>query len=142
AHFVALQSGGKIQLAPDALDALVEETWPGNIRELKSRVDIALAIVAARKDRFLKRTDFDFGTKKRPIVNQSSKVEFKEEPELNAAVYESSLRELDRRLVQRALKNHHGDVGLAAIQLGLSTPTMYRKIKDLGVKKDVRVSLA
>ncbi len=134
-HFVNLASSGRVQIATDALDAIADENWPGNIRELKSRIDIALAIVASRQDRFLRKTDFEFGTKKRstslsPNVRSSS-----EDLPMNAETYNETLRGLEKKLLEQALGENQGDVGVTAHQIGLSTPTLYRKIRDLGVRK-------
>jgi transcriptional regulator with PAS, ATPase and Fis domain len=46
----------------------------------------------------------------------------------------ASLKDAELRLIERALQAHHGNLSKAAIALGISRPTLYRKIESYGIK--------
>jgi DNA-binding NtrC family response regulator len=46
----------------------------------------------------------------------------------------ASLKDAEVRLIERALLSHNGNLSKAAISLGISRPTLYRKIESYGIK--------
>jgi two-component system NtrC family response regulator len=114
----AAQSG-KTGLAfrPEALRAMQQHSWPGNVRELQNRVRRAVIMSEG----------------KRLTVQDLELVQPAGAPQ------GSSLKEarenLEREMVQQALRKHAGKITAAAADLGVSRPTLYELIEKLGVRK-------
>lgn len=111
---------GKPRLAftPDALRALARHAWPGNVRELQNRVQRA-AIMADGKR--VTADDLELSD----VLN---------------AVPAHTLREarenVEREMVQSALRRHRGTIAPAALELGISRPTMYELMEKLGIARE------
>ena len=101
----------------DALEALVRHDWPGNIRELRSAIEHAVAFT--RTDRVDKKdlpadvrepgaSIMTLGT---PLADQ------------NLTVHEA-----EKQLIIRALKESEGNRTLAAKKIGISRRTLHRKL--------------
>jgi DNA-binding NtrC family response regulator len=96
---------------PAALDALRAYAWPGNVRELDHVVQ--RAVLLARADE-VKTTDLGL---------QSARETGERRLE------EMSLEEVERLLIQKALKRFGGNVSQAADALGLSRSALYRRMQ-------------
>jgi DNA-binding NtrC family response regulator len=94
-----------------ALDALRAYAWPGNVRELDHVVQ--RAVLLARADE-VKATDLGL---------QSARETGERRLE------EMSLEEVERLLIQKALKRFGGNVSQAADTLGLSRSALYRRMQ-------------
>jgi DNA-binding NtrC family response regulator len=98
----------------DAMQALLGYEWPGNIRELEHTVERAV---------LLSRDDLvgvaDLNLRSRHAQTQ----------ELD----ELPLEEVERLLIQKALKRYHGNVSHAAEALGLSRSALYRRLQRHGL---------
>ena len=110
------QYNRKLRFTPEALDAIVRYPWPGNIRELENAVHRAA------------------------ILTRGS---FIEPADLNIAVAPArrlSLREarnrVERQVVVEALTRTNGNISRAAVELGISRPTMHGLLNkhDIGGK--------
>ncbi len=121
-HFLAEQqreSGrGPLDLSPEVLERLARHPWPGNVRELRGEV-LKLALVA--EGTRVERRDIEshpelFGSLLRP-----GRQGIRQRP--------GTLRDLERRQVERALRAARGDKQKAATLLGLSRATLYRKLR-------------
>ena len=57
----------------------------------------------------------------------------------NRQAQEQALKEareqVEREMVSRALKRHHGKIAPAAVELGISRPTLYELMEKLGIQK-------
>ena len=108
----------RLTLAPDALRALSRYEWPGNVRELQNRVQRA-SIMAEGK---------------RVTANDL------ELSEVLTDLPPQTLREaregVEREMVQHALRRHRGRIATAAIELGISRPTLYELMEKLGIARD------
>ena len=107
---------------PEALQALINYSWPGNVRELDNVVEYAVNMEMGREilienlpDKILKRQR-----------NTASKAGLKEK-----------MDEYQRMLIEECL-NETGrsteDKIIAAKRLGVSESTLYRRIRELGIK--------
>jgi DNA-binding NtrC family response regulator len=105
------------QLPPSVLQALIEHDWPGNVRALRHAAE--RAVIMADGSRY--KTD-DFPLPRRP---QSPLVESTSET-LN-------LDQLEKQMIERALRMHHFNVSLAAGELGLSRGALYRRMEKHGL---------
>ena len=101
----------------DALAALEEYDWPGNIRELENYMERAVVL---NKTSVIKKDDFPetiTGTKK-------TVVEFKEDFGLIPAV-----EEYERQLIMNELKNNKGNKAKTANKLKIHRSTFMSKLK-------------
>jgi DNA-binding NtrC family response regulator len=94
----------------DALQALHEYGWPGNIRELEHVVERAVLMASAPQIR-----SEDLGLRPRS--------------EGNARLEEMTLDDAERYLILKALGRFQGNVSRAAEALGLSRSALYRRLQ-------------
>lgn len=101
------------KLSSEANKKLMGYGFPGNIRELKSVVE--LAVVMAELE-VIQAEDISFGTK--DIVAEM-------------AGEEMTLKQYNQRIVQQYLKTYNDDIKLVAQKLDISQSTIYRMLKEL-----------
>ncbi|MCL1049201.1 sigma-54 dependent transcriptional regulator [Shewanella abyssi] len=106
-------------LTPKALKTMYEYQWPGNIRELKNRIN--RAIIMANNNQL---TATDLGIK---IVNLQSD----REDVINLAQHRV---EIDTELLLDAIKRNNHNISAAARELKISRTTFYRLIKKCKIK--------
>ena len=106
-----------LTFAPEAVRAMARHIWPGNIRELQNRVRRAVIMC---DDRRLTSTDLELDS----VEGGTQMTSLKEARE-----------QVEREMVTRALKRHHGKIAPAAVELGISRPTMYELMEKLGIQK-------
>lgn len=106
------------ELPPVVLEALVEHDWPGNVRALRHSAE--RAVIMAEGDRY--RTE-DFSLPQRA---HSGSVASGSSDSLN-------LDQLEKQMIERALRMHHFNVSLAAGELGLSRGSLYRRMEKHGL---------
>ena len=104
---------------PHAVEALRTHTWPGNVRELENRI-------------------------KRAVVMAEGKYVVPANLELNdpasseeASTLRASRDSREKDLVQLAWEKAEGNVSRAAVELGISRPTLYQLLIRYGLKKPV-----
>jgi two-component system, NtrC family, response regulator len=102
----------------DALRALHLYRWPGNIRELQNRVQRAVIMAEAKR---VTASDLELTE----ILNETPMQTLKVAREA-----------VEREVVQDALRRHRGKITAAALELGVSRPTMYELMDKLGIAKD------
>lgn len=98
----------------DAMRALTDYPWPGNIRELDHAIE--RAVLLARGERIEVR---DLALQ--PVGGAGARLD------------EMSLEDVERVLIQKALARHGGNVTLAAHALGLSRSALYRRLQRHGL---------
>jgi DNA-binding NtrC family response regulator len=106
------------ELAPVVLEVLMTNDWPGNVRALRHAAE--RAVIMAEGDRY--RTD-DF-----PLTTRAHG---------GAAVASASdtlnLDQLEKQMIERALRMHHFNISLTAGELGLSRGALYRRMEKHGL---------
>lgn len=111
-----------LEFTNEALDALQAYRWPGNVRELRNLVE-HLHLVA--RDRVI-------GLGHLPA-------EIAEVPGLiGSAAGEGSVlsfAEAERQAILKALAAEQGNLSKVATRLGISRPTLYRKLEQFGIKR-------
>ena len=100
--------------APDAMEALLKHPWPGNVRELDHTIERAVLMAEATVVR-ARDLGLDAGVDGAASLDQMS------------------LEEVERVLIQKALRRAAGNVSEAAKALGLSRSALYRRIKRHGL---------
>jgi two-component system NtrC family response regulator len=108
----------RLTFAPDALRALSRYEWPGNVRELQNRVQRAVIMADGKR---VTAVDLELSD----VLNALPPQTLKEARE-----------GVEREMVQGALRRHRGRVASAALELGISRPTLYELMEKLGIAKD------
>ncbi|MQA92000.1 MAG: response regulator [Gemmatimonas sp.] len=102
---------------PDAMQALLEYGWPGNIRELEHTIERAVLLAT---DDVVRGEDLNLrGAHTAPG-----------EP---TPLDEMPLEDVERVLIQKALRRYDGNVTQAAEALGLSRSALYRRLNRYGL---------
>jgi two-component system, NtrC family, response regulator len=110
----------RLQFSGDALAAISQHSWPGNIRELENAVQRA-AILA--RGRFIEPSDL--GIAPAPSVERLSLREAR--------------NRLERQIVADALMRMKGNISRAAIELGISRPALHDLLQKHGLnRKEMR----
>jgi DNA-binding NtrC family response regulator len=102
------------EISPSALGVLASHPWPGNVRELRNVLE-----TAALRNRS--------GT----VQPEDLRLRTASSGESPLAI--SPLAEVEKLHVQRALAATNGHVARAAALLGISTSSLYERIKRLGL---------
>jgi transcriptional regulator of acetoin/glycerol metabolism len=105
-----------ISMGPDAMQTLLRVAWPGNVAELEHALRSALA---------------------RRHTGQITVADLPESCHVTSRRVLSEWECLERDAIVRALKESGGDKIKAAVRLGISRATIYRKIRTFGIMVDV-----
>jgi len=119
------QAGKKITgFTADVLDLLLGYHWPGNIRELRTSIESAVVMCRAEK----------IGVRDLPVWVRNSPA-----PQHSGSLLASkdlTVREAEKELIIRALKETGGNRTLAAKKLGMSRRTLHRKLKEYRIETE------
>jgi len=113
---LAVEWGRQVKLSPAALERLKEYSWPGNVRQLRSVLENAVAL-----------SDSDKVEPEDLLLSSGSSPA--EPPSLN-------LEELESWAVRQALRRTGGNVSQAARMLGVVRDTLASKMKKYGIKRE------
>jgi DNA-binding NtrC family response regulator len=122
-HFLSRYQGGgngpRVIIGAEAMQAMLSYAWPGNIRELEHAIERAVLLasggVVTPRDLNLRSL--------RDVGGDGGSRELEELP----------LEEVERVLIQKALRRHGGNVSQAAEALGLSRSALYRRLQRYGL---------
>jgi len=103
------------EFTTDALDALAAYPWPGNVRELRAAMEHA--VVFCRGERIAVR-DLPASVRNAPAAAAGS----------TTIPSELTIKEAEKQLLIRALKETGGNRTLAAKRIGMSRRTLHRKL--------------
>ncbi|TGU70676.1 sigma-54-dependent Fis family transcriptional regulator [Geomonas terrae] len=130
AHFISLQNakfGTHIKgLAHDAMEAAVDFSWPGNIRQLKNVIEACIAMESS-----------DYITL--PVLSQFIEVipsEGGAEATADEGDYSRALMRFETEYLRGLLRKNQGNVEAAAKEAGTNMATIYRKIKKYAIRKE------
>lgn len=118
-RFAGESNRQNLRYSPSALRAMEQHPWPGNVRELENRVKRAVIMAEGAT---VKPSDLELTGG--PVSVPSGKKGLKEARE-----------ELEREMVEEALRRHDGKISPAAVELGISRPTFYELLDKLGIKR-------
>jgi len=122
-HFAKKMKSNVTTIEDDALLILMRHDWPGNVRQLMSVVQNMLLACE--------------GT---TLAARHIPAEFRhgsaEEPEARSleALAGLSLEQIEKQAIRSTLRAHAGNRELAAKALGIGERTLYRKLKEYGLK--------
>jgi DNA-binding NtrC family response regulator len=120
----------KTGFSPQALSALLEYHWPGNLRELARVIDHAQTH-SEGEDALVAMDDLPASIRGQlgegyPCPSHGSPIK----------PLDQLLTEVERRLIETALRQARGNKSRAAELLGISRPRLYRRIKELNLPDD------
>ena len=113
----AVQNNKKsLTFSPDALRAICRHRWTGNVREMQNRVKRAVIMADGKRltAEDLELTDFSNTT---------------------PATLKGAREAVEKEIVQKALKRNQGKITSAALELGISRPTLYELMEKLGIER-------
>jgi DNA-binding NtrC family response regulator len=99
------------------LETLVMHDWPGNVRALRHAAE--RAVIMADGD-YYRAEDF-------PLPSRSGA------PAMPVVSTSLNLDQLEKQMIERALRMHHFNISLAATELGLSRGALYRRMEKHGL---------
>ncbi len=108
-----------ISMAREAEEAIKHYSWPGNIRQLESRIERAVHLVE----------DEEVG-----IRHFGMKELLGQDGGSSAGGELATLAEMEKQTIARTLNYFDGNILRTAETLGISRPTIYRKMKSYGIE--------
>jgi len=116
-------------LSPQALAAIIDYPWPGNVRALRHAIERAIIL---SQQPMLEPIDFQLTE----YSNQSGHTATYEstQPIINddKSNTDLNLERLEKYTVEQALKKHHYNISHAAKDLGLTRAALYRRMEKYG----------
>jgi len=109
-------------LTERAMEAMVAHAWPGNVRELANVIERAVIFA---EDRHIDVDQLTFASKQ-PDLSGGSPTDLK-----------LALRAFERQHILEALRRHDFDKAAAAEALNVGVSSLYRKIDQLGIAKQI-----
>ena len=134
-HFVekyagSLQTGCATEFSQEAMAVMEAYTWPGNVRQLENSVERAVYLAAGPQimpedlpPEILQQYTESPG--QGPVLE-----EVQEKPQI------MSLRKTERQQIEQVLEQTHGNIKEAALLLGISRRTLYRRIAQFEIDCD------
>jgi len=105
------------QVPAEVMDVLVHHDWPGNVRALRHAAERAVIMADGTAYRL---DDF-------PLP---SRIEGTALPLMPGSL---NLDQLEKQMIERALRMHHFNISMAATELGLSRGALYRRMEKHGL---------
>jgi DNA-binding NtrC family response regulator len=112
----------------EAMEALEGYAWPGNVRELRTAIEHA--VVLSRGERIGLR-DLPAGARSGGDGNVSVTLK----PTATPSGGELTVKEAEKQLIVRALKEAAGNRRVAASKLGISQRSLYRKLHSYHIEE-------
>ncbi|MET0516597.1 MAG: sigma 54-interacting transcriptional regulator [Nitrospiraceae bacterium] len=107
-------------LTKDAVEAIRAYPWPGNVQELASKVRRAVSVVDATQ---IGPEDLDIVKNDQPSEDTSISLKVNQQ-------------RIETDLIMKAFTLSHGNLSRAALELGISRSTLYRRIRQYGLDRD------
>ena len=111
-----------VRISPAAEALLVRYEWPGNVRELRNLME--RATILCPPERPIEPVHLPPLSPRRPGGTERS------------GRPGETMREAERRLLEKALAAHGGNIRATARDLGVSRGTLYRKMRKYGLRRD------
>jgi two-component system, NtrC family, response regulator AtoC len=113
----------KLSLTAEAAAALLKHPWPGNVRELRNTIEQS-CLMCARD--VIGPADLNL-RELPPLVREASAA---------ASLEKASLTDVERSLIIDALRQHSGNVTMAARALGVSRDTLRYRMEKHALRRD------
>ncbi len=113
----------KLVFTPDALRAIARYSWPGNVRELQNRVKRAVIMASGSR-----------------VMAKDLELQQSQDLESSVTTLRQAREQVEREMIEHALKRNFGKITAAAAELGISRPTLYELMGKLGIAKERLIS--
>jgi DNA-binding NtrC family response regulator len=114
-------------VAPSAMKILESHAWPGNIRQLENALQQAVLVA----------TGSELQALHLPASLQDAGSALRNSPSASSESQRETLRDnreaTERQTIERALAAHGNSRSRAAVALGISRVTLYKKMKKYGL---------
>jgi two-component system NtrC family response regulator len=107
-------------VSQEVMEGFLRHTWPGNVRELRNVIERAVLVSPNAE---IRAADLALG-QGMPVA-----------PARGPADVRVSLEEIERRHIDAVLQHVNWHQGRAAEILGIAAKTLYRKMRDYGLRK-------
>lgn len=108
-------------ISPEALARLNAYPFPGNVRELRNAIEWAVAVA---RGSMIEAEDLP------DVIKREVALEV-----LGAGTASSNLADVEREQISRAIENLDGNLAKVARTLGIGRTTLWRKMREYGLKK-------
>src|SRR6266704_1887851 len=129
-HFCKQNQKPLLDLAPEAMDALLTYDWPGNVRELRTAIEHGVVMATGPK---ITLRDLPMAVRHAATARLPGGVSATEA--FGEQTSPLDLHETERRLIAQALAATNGNVTAAAKKLGISRRTLHRKINEMNAER-------
>jgi two-component system NtrC family response regulator len=132
-HFGAQNGREGLLFNPEAIQAIVQHPWSGNVRELQNRIQRAVIMADGQ---WITEADLEIGSPLSPgTLGVSPRTGLSNEA-LTFYGLKEARENLEREMVLQALERNDSKISAAAQELGISRPTLYELMNKLGISKD------
>jgi len=125
-----IQAGKNINgFSEDALQYLLSNKYPGNVRELENMIQRAVILAGNEQTLSLNHLQTEWEGSQatiRTITDLQSDIQFSSLPKL--------VTEFEIKYISQALKSNQGNISKTAIELGLSRAGLYKKLKRYNIE--------
>jgi two-component system, NtrC family, response regulator len=101
----------------DALTSIRRHPWPGNVRELQNRIQRAVIMTEGKR---ITKAD----------------MELADSPNCHSATLREARAQVEKEMIQQALRRNAGKISTTASDLGVSRPTLYELMEKLNIAKE------
>jgi len=129
-HFAKLNEKEVVDLAPEAMNALLTYHWPGNVRELRTAIEHGVVMATGTKI-----TVRDLPSAVREAAGATLPRGISPAKAFGEKASPLDLHETEKKLILQALATTNGNVTAAAKKLGISRRTLHRKISEMNAAK-------
>jgi DNA-binding NtrC family response regulator len=129
---LAKHKKGKRVLAKEAIHALMQYDWPGNIRELQNMIERAVAL---SKNEIITLEEFSLPGGDTAVFSEGQRMEDKRK-----SFIVTTLADQEKNAIIEALNKYGGNQTKVAQILGISTTTLWRKIKKYKIRPQHEIS--
>ena len=134
AHFIHLQNqkfGTTVKgFDKEAMQALCDFDWPGNIRQLKNVIEACMAMEG--HDYIARDTLIQFIE----VIADAHDTQARNSSEHGEVPFNAALDRFEADLLRGLLRKHTGNIENAAREADMNMATIYRKIKKYGIRKE------
>ncbi|MCS7278866.1 MAG: sigma-54 dependent transcriptional regulator [Thermodesulfobacteriaceae bacterium] len=133
---LALKTGlGRKRLKGEVLSALMKYHWPGNVRELKNFIE-RLVIISPDLEITYEDLPLDFRNLIESLPSKGTS-----EPWFQEKDYKTAKWLFEKEFLRRKLLEFKGNISQTAKEIGLERAYLQKKIKELGLKEDLKEDL-
>jgi DNA-binding NtrC family response regulator len=131
-HFCKQNDKPLLDLAPDAMDALLIYDWPGNVRELRTAIEHGVVMATGPK---ITLRDLPMAVRQAASPAAAGLPGGVSAQAFGEKTSTLDLHETEKKLIAQALAATNGNVTAAAKKLGISRRTLHRKINEMNLAK-------